>query len=81
MIADAMVETDYIEFAHAGRHYVARIAFYGGGGGWGRVDVFAGRRVIGCGEFSRRGLVYLTMPLKPMRPMIEQVIERVEAWA
>ncbi|HYE07758.1 MAG TPA: hypothetical protein VEL07_19725 [Planctomycetota bacterium] len=81
MIADAMVETDYIEFEFADRHYVARIATYGGGGGWGRVDVFAGRRIVGCGEFSRRGLVYLTMPVKPMRPQIEQLIGRVEAWA
>ncbi len=76
-----MGETDYIEFAHDRRHYVARITFYDGGGGWGRVDVFAGRRVVGCGEFSRRGLVYLTMPIKPMRPLIERLIDTVEAWA
>ncbi len=81
MMSDAMVETDYIEFSHGRRHYVARISHYDGGGGWGRVDVFAGRRVVGCGEFSRRGLVYLTMPVKPMRPLIERLIDTAEAWA
>jgi hypothetical protein len=70
-----MVDNDLFEFTYGGVHHVARVALYPGGGGWGRVDVFRGARVIGCGEFSRRGLVYLTLPIKPMRGAIERMID------